>query len=380
MTRKSTKKIVVMVLVLLMVCSNLTFAKGDDSKGHWAEKSIQSWVDKGYIKGYPDGSFKPENNITRAEFISLVNRAFEFTDENPVSYQDMKESHWAYNESKKASAAGYIVGYEDGSFRPNNNITRQEVATIITRLLKLEEAKTSQVFLALSDVEEIPEWSSGAISAVVNKGYMRLRDGQSFAPTSPATRAEVIAALDSSYLAFVKVEYKVGGTYTAGTVDGSLEINTKDLILENTTIYGNLIIGEDVGDGNVTLKDVRIKGDTMVQGGGMHTIIIEDSQISNLIIEKKDGKVRILAKGTTYINDTQMKSAGKLESDHKDASHYGYVLIGENIASDEPIILKGNFESVEVKSGTNQMKVEGGRIRDFIIAKTAKDVKVDLAE
>ena len=70
-----------MALVCLMVSSNIGLAQGKDYENHWAENSIQSWVDKGYVKGYADGSFKPEGDITRAEFISIVNRSFGFTEQ-----------------------------------------------------------------------------------------------------------------------------------------------------------------------------------------------------------------------------------------------------------------------------------------------------------
>ena len=198
MVAKQVKKLIPMVLVLLMTCSSVLFAQGNDYTGHWAEDSIRNWVDKGYIKGYADGTFKPENNITRAEFMAVVNRSFGFKEEAAVSYKDVQESHWAYNEFKVASAAGYIAGFEDGTLRPNEEITRQEMAAVVARLLNLNEAKDSQSFLGLGDVKQIPEWSAGVVSAIVDKGYINLRDGNLFAPTMPATRAEVIAVLDKS--------------------------------------------------------------------------------------------------------------------------------------------------------------------------------------
>lgn len=380
MISKSFKKVISMVLVLFMTCQGVVFAKSNDHKGHWAESSIESWIDKGYVKGYKDGDFKPEKNITRAEFISIVNRAFEFTSEAEVTYKDVKESHWAYDEFKKASAAGYIVGFEDGTFRPNANITRQEMAAIISRLLKLQEDKRSEAFLRLDDYAQIPEWSAGVVSSIVANGYVNLRNGNSFAPAMPATRAEVVSALDSGYTNFIKVKYYTAGIYTPGVVDGSVEVNGKDVILENAIINGNLIIGEAVGAGKVTLKGVTVKGDTIIKGGGRESITIEDSQINHLIINKKDGKIRVLAKGTTYVNNIEMKSGGKLESNDLDVSNFGHIIVGDSISSDQPIILAGNFEKLEVKSGQNEIKVQSGTIKDLIITKMAKDVKVNLAK
>lgn len=206
MIKNSLRKVISLVLVLLMTFSSMVFAQGADYTGHWAEESIKGWIEKGYVKGYADGTFKPENDITRAEFIAIVNRSFGFTVEAAVTYKDVNKSHWAYDEFRRASAAGYIGGFEDGTLRPNNKITRQETAAIISRLLNLKEDKQNKVFLALDDVEKIPQWSAGVVSAMVANGYMNLRNGNSFAPAAPATRAEVISALDSSYLSVGEVE------------------------------------------------------------------------------------------------------------------------------------------------------------------------------
>lgn len=368
-----------MALVCLMVSSNIGLAQGKDYENHWAENSIQSWVDKGYVKGYADGSFKPEGDITRAEFISIVNRSFGFTEQAEVSYKDVKPSHWAYGEFKRASAAKYIGGFEDGTMRPNSKITRQEVASIMSRLLNLPDAQMSEKFLSLKDVSQIPQWSAGPVSAVVDKGYMNLRN-DSFKGALPATRAEVISALDKSYMNAIAIKYDKPGTYTAGVVNGNVEISAKGVILENTTINGNLIISEGVESGEVTLKNVTIKGDTIVKGGGMNTITLQDSFLRNLIVNKKDGKVRILAKGSTDVSSVDLQSGAKLESSDKTANNFGDLVVSPNLAASAPIILAANFRNVAVQSANNAIQVQSGIIKNLEIAKTAKDALINLAE
>lgn len=90
----------------------------------------------GYINGYPDGEFKPGNNLTRAEFAALIKRfaKLEKTDkENP--FPDLNESHWAYEDILSLNASGLIEGYEDGTYRPENRVTRAEVMTVINKIL-----------------------------------------------------------------------------------------------------------------------------------------------------------------------------------------------------------------------------------------------------
>jgi hypothetical protein len=81
---------------------------------------ISAWINKGFIGGYEDGSFKPESNITRAEFITLVNRSFGFTEATTIPFSDVLPENWAHAEVAKAVKAGYISGFEDGTFGANN--------------------------------------------------------------------------------------------------------------------------------------------------------------------------------------------------------------------------------------------------------------------
>lgn len=184
---KKIKRMIPLILVILIACSNLILAKELDYVGHPDEFSIKQLIEKGVIKGYADGNFRPDNHITRAEFVTLINRAFGFTKETNITYKDLKESHWAYNEFKKAVTAGYISGFEDGTLRPNNNVTRQELAVVTSRLLDLEDLTTSDRLHRFHDVSKIPAWSKGAIGAVVERVYMVI-DGVMFAPNTPVTR------------------------------------------------------------------------------------------------------------------------------------------------------------------------------------------------
>jgi len=108
----------------------------DVEVGRWSAHNIEYMTDKNVIYGYPDGEFKPSRNLSRAEFSSLI---FRFTgiekanSENP--FLDFDDTHWAYDEIIALAKVGLIEGYEDGTFRPENNITRAEVMTVINKLL-----------------------------------------------------------------------------------------------------------------------------------------------------------------------------------------------------------------------------------------------------
>ncbi|MHA6529590.1 S-layer homology domain-containing protein [Paenibacillus sp. BAC0078] len=109
-----------------------------DYEGHWAQKQIERWLQHGWLKGFEDGSVRPDQEITRAEFITFANRIWDIRTSKPATFSDLPKTDWAYAEFSKAMSAGYIKGYE-GKIRPNDLITRQEAAVIISRLNLYED-------------------------------------------------------------------------------------------------------------------------------------------------------------------------------------------------------------------------------------------------
>ena len=139
------KKLYKPITLLLAIClllglSGLAYAAGfSDIKGHWAENQINKWAGKGLAAGYQYGTFRPDNEVTRAEFVALTNRAFGIAKTGAETYfTDVEPGKWYYEDVAAAKTAGYIAGYPDGTFGPDQTITRQEVASILARLLKLE--------------------------------------------------------------------------------------------------------------------------------------------------------------------------------------------------------------------------------------------------
>ena len=107
-----------------------------DIAGHWAEKGIKAWTARELAGGYPDGTFRPDSPITRAEFLTLVNRAFGYTKAGQATYRDVTETDWFTGEIAKAAAVGYLGGYPDGTVKPQNPITRQEAAALLLRFCR----------------------------------------------------------------------------------------------------------------------------------------------------------------------------------------------------------------------------------------------------
>ncbi|SHJ13340.1 S-layer homology domain-containing protein [Desulfofundulus thermosubterraneus] len=193
---KSKLLAVTLVFCLLLALAGAAYAGFSDLNGHWAQKQVEKWADKGLVGGYQDGTFRPNKAVTRAEFVALVNRAMNKQNTGAtIKFKDVRPGDWFYREVAAAVSAGYVGGYEDGTFRPNQPITRQEAASIISRLLNLESGEAS-VLGKFKDAGRIGSWARGSVAAVVARGLMGGYSDGTFGPAMSITRAETVVVLD----------------------------------------------------------------------------------------------------------------------------------------------------------------------------------------
>lgn len=191
-----TKGIRISCLTLLFLAvfigSNAAVAQSaislTDISNHWANKQINFLFDKNIIAGDPDSAFRPDEPISRAEFITMINRSFNYTATTNINFSDVNAADWYYWEVARAVNAGYITGYPDGTLRPGQSVTRQEAAAIMARIM-VPDTSVSQP-LAFTDAVTIPAWSRGAIGAMVQQAYMQGFGDGTFRPLFTLSRAE----------------------------------------------------------------------------------------------------------------------------------------------------------------------------------------------
>ena len=159
-----------------------------DTAYHWAEKDINALYAIGGINGYPDRTFKPNNDITRGEFAAMINRCFDLSElksENGVSFNDIR-GHWAEEMIKDLSAAGIVFGY-NGSFRPDDKITRQEASVILGRIVNLSGYAAEKT--DFTDDSAIADWARKDIAAMTKAGIINGFPDHTFRPDAMMTRA-----------------------------------------------------------------------------------------------------------------------------------------------------------------------------------------------
>ncbi len=166
-----------------------------DIGSHWAESFIKEAVAAGFVKGYTDGTFRPNATVTREEFAVMLMGALKAEGAGSELVFDDKGDigAWARDAVAKAVGAGIISGYPDGTFKPGATITRAEMAGMLAKAMKL--APTANAVTGFADNGEIPAWARGYVQAVADKGILSGRSGNKFAPKETATRAEAVTVM-----------------------------------------------------------------------------------------------------------------------------------------------------------------------------------------
>jgi len=169
----------------------------DLPEGHWADDPVQYLLEEGVVTGYADGSFRPNENVTRAQFAKMLVVAMGWPIQTPTTptFSDVSTSYWAYGYIETAAAHGAIAGYADGSFRPAAGVTRAQVAKMLytARGWSLETPTTTE----FTDVQP-GHWSYTYVQAISSAEAMAGYADRTFRPNAPATRAQIAKVLTFS--------------------------------------------------------------------------------------------------------------------------------------------------------------------------------------
>lgn len=165
-----------------------------DISGHWAENNIKQLVAAGAIDGYPDSTFKPENSITRAEFASILVKAFGLESQSGKVFADTV-GHWAEEVISTAAYYGVVEGYGDNKFGPDEYITREQMAAMIMNVAKLTPVIEE---LSFEDQSSISAWARGSLATAVKNGIIEGYPDNTVRPQGKATRAEAVTVIVNS--------------------------------------------------------------------------------------------------------------------------------------------------------------------------------------
>ena len=341
-----------------------------DMPDDWSTAALKAAVANGLIKGYDgaDGQkyIMPSGTLTRAELATIVNRAFgSFNKASLAGATDVSATEWYADEISKAVYMGTMK--LDTMMRPNDKVTRQEAFTILARAFKLEGTGNTASLNSFNDGNKVADWAKGSVAALVEAGYVSGSGGM-LNPTANITRAEFAKIMDNMVKQYVKEAKEV-----TGTIEGNVMVNVPGVKFDNATITGMLVVGDGVGTGNLYLHNTKVKGDMVVRGGGVNSIIITgDTTVGKVIISKVDGNVRVAVDDASKVNVVIVNDGkddviikGSIDTLHVDAADVNV------------IVQNAELKNIEIESEKSIVKLtEESKVDTVLIHESAAESKV----
>lgn len=328
--RRQSQKVVAFILAFWMVIGSIGMAQADapDYANHWAASQISAWMSKGWVTGYTGGNFEPNQSITRAEFAVIVNRAFGFEAIADVAYKDVPSGVWYLVDLQKAKAEGYLTGYTDLTFHPQSPITRQEVAVVLMRLMKVQISDLGDLS-AFTDQNQIATWSREAMGAMLQNHIFSGYPDQTLRPAQQVTRGETVAllsrALEALSTTTVISDVEKNNTFGSFRMTTS-KVTTAEALLAAIKANGEAVAavekrdqGEDGKAWKVTLKDPKANVDYQLtctepfEWSGVQTLTWAEAVASASVTDLKVSDIGNVGNGSD-LEVTFVKASGETKT------------------------------------------------------------------
>lgn len=337
------KRITIGLLAAGTLVTTVHAASFADTTNHWARSSISRWSSYGVVAGYDNGNFGPNDQITRAQMAVILSRVFGWQEVAENTFCDLSGSEWYAASILKAKAAGVLNGDNAGNARPNDPITRQEAAVMLSRALHVPGRETGKSFY---DSAQIGAWALAAINGMTENGYISGSNDGNFYPTRTITRAETVTILDRAIVNY----YDRAGTYN-DNASGITVIAAPGVTLQDMTVDGTLIIASGADRAETLLKNVTVTGQTYVLSGKGAEVLFVDSNFSEIHVDGTNARVE-------FQNKNQID---------------GITISGDGAAIRG---LPAN-QTVTVTDGVSGVRVNGHKVQSGLIT-AGKDVSSDL--
>ena len=373
--RRALSLLLALVLLLGLVPG---LPGGETASAHWADPYLSQLLEWGFIRADQTGS--PDKALTRADFMSIVNRAYGYHEVGVTPFEDVGERDWFYDDVGIAYNARYIHGTSPTTASPNDTLTRETAATILGRNMMLQES-TGEI-LDFSDAREISNWSRGTIKSSLEHYLVSGYDDGTFRPQKNVTWGEMAALISRT----VGTPLQEAGDYSLGGVFGNVTVTSPGVTLRDTVISGDLYITGGVGQGNIKLENVTVLGRIIASGsgeseGGEASILLRNVTADELLVDNlQDNYVTVRADGVTDIGHTTVRTSAYIEDNTPDGMGLKYISLegetypeGEEPEDWEPIQLDlaGRIEEVVNRTPNSQVKAAKGTVAKLTVDEAA---------
>ena len=315
---------------------------GVASAASWAQKYVDTLAEWGVMQG-AGGDLAPDRTITRAELVTLINRAYGYTDTGPIPFTDVRYTDWFYDDIRIAYTAGYLEGNGNRAM-PRDNVTKEQAVVMLARNMMLKN-KSGEV-TAFSDGRSFSSWSRNLIQPALEAGFIEGNSDGTFAPGRNITRGEVACMLVKA----IGTPVTTPGAHTLGNVYGNVTVTTSGVTLRDTTIAGDLYLTGGVGRGDILLENVTVLGRIVDSGTGesergQSSVLLRNVVADEMIVDNiKNQFVTLRAEGNTLVDEVSVRTGAYV--DDATAANMGLRRITLDAESGTQLQLAGNVKEV----------------------------------
>ena len=347
----------VLLCVTLLFGVSLTLTEPAEAAS-WMDPYLNQMQEWGVMKGDANGNLHGERVITRAEFVTLVNRAFGYREMGENPFKDVPDNAWYADDIRIAYKAGYFQGSSPTTASPYASVTREQAVVLIGRSLRMRN--TPGYTLDYQDSGRIGHWSRGIIHQATEMGIIGGYADGTFRPKQAITRGQAASILARAIGTLVNQS----GEQDVGNVYGNLTITAPGVTLSNTIVTGNLYLTGGIGLDDVVLNNVTVGGKIVVCGtGSSHkgesSVILRNVTANGLEIDSMTNQyLSVRAEGLTSIKDTVARTSSYIEDLTADGK--GLSLIKLDGTEGAQFQLSGNIKEVINRSPASFLGIGGG--------------------
>ena len=338
--------------------------------------AMQKVVDWGFMRGDINGNLRPNDPITRAEFVTIVNRAFGYHVMGKAPFTDVKDADWYAQDVSIAYTENYITGTTATTFSPKGKLTREQAVVILARNMRLQAYPGEDT--SFSDSRDLQEWSRGLVEQAVRHHLVSGYPDGTFRPKRAITRGEAAVLLVNA----VGNPVQEKGVDTLDGVYGNVTITASGVTLRDTVVAGNLYITDGVDLGSILLENVRVLGQIVVCGGGVSedgddSIVLRNVDAQELIIDTQRGQeISLRVEGDGTIQKATVRTNSFLKDNTGDSVGIREIVLDGG--KDARLSLAGNLKKVVNKTPGSTINLVSGTAASITVDEAATGSTLNL--
>lgn len=339
----------------------------EDVQGHWGERAIERWVDYGIVNG-DKGQFRPDDSLTRGEMAVIIANLLNLenkSENNPFSDLD---DNWYTDALLACYEAGIFSGDAAGTIRPKDTITRQEAMVVLCNAMRIAPKEGS--LNDFNDGAAVADWASGFVKALTDAGIVNGVGNNMLQPNGEISRASVVTILNNAITGYAN---KDGQSIEA--TGGLVIVTSKDVTITGTA--DRVLVLDSAAKGKVTLDNLKVNGEVIIEGQNTQVVFTGTTTADGVVFDD-DAESAVLTVGESADAGDITVGATNASVDVQGKAR----TITVNESAEEvtiAIAAKATVDSVSVEAAGTKITVDGD-VENISLGKNAKESKVTVSK